>query len=345
MPRPIKPELAGGLYHVTSFGIEERKLFPNDQSAQHFLKLLADMIGTYGVEVHGYLLLDDIYRLLVRTPSPNLKQFVHRLNVTYTSWFNRSFGGGGSVFGERLQAILVEPGEHLLRLSRHFHLAPIQKQLVNPVKLNSVGSEFFAEESVQKRIQSLREYAWSSYRAYAGFVGGPEWLSRNLILGAAMATAIEPDASPEKNYRAYVERAARMGLEEDILNKVRKRLYLGGDQFVARVAGTIDKQARGGGLAARQQVSWDQIVQAVEKVKGRQWDDFSNEYGDPGRDLALYAARKLGGYTLRELGERVGGIGLTAVGQAVTRFERQLNKDLALRRQFTSIQKELSTKQ
>jgi hypothetical protein len=35
----------------------------------------------------------------------------------------------------------------------------------------------------------------------------------------------------------------------------------------------------------------------------------------------------------------VGGLGITAVGQAVTRFERQLAKDLTLRKQFTTLQK------
>ena len=344
MPRAPKPEIAGEVYHITSFGTVERKLFPNDTSCQQFLQLLEEIASTYGVEIHGFVLLDDSYRLLIKTPSPNLKQFMHRLNVGYTARLNRR-SEKGAVFGERLRAILVEPGESLLRLSRHFHLAPIQKHLVNPANLNSVRTQFFTEQSVHLRLQALREYRWSSYRAYAGYIAGPEWLHRELVLRAAAAVAPEPGLAPERSYRAYVEQAARIGLQEDILNAVRKRLFLGGDQFVARMEGTMEQHLRSGGmLSSKARIDWARIVQAVEKVRGRRWEEFIDKYGDPGRDLALYTARKLGGYTLRELGERVGGIGLTAIGQAVTRFEQQLAKDLTLRRQFSTIQKRLLVK-
>jgi putative transposase len=346
MPRPLRPEIAGELYHVTCFGAEERKLFPNDATCKHFLHLLEEAISTYGIEIHGFVLLDDSYRLLVKTRTANLKQFMHRLNVGYTVGLNRQSESGGAAFGERMRIILVEPGENLLRLSRHLHLAPIQEHLVNPTTLNSVRVQFFTEESVQLRLRTLREYRWSSYRAYAGYIAGPEWLRRDLVLGAVAVASGEWDMSPEKSYRTYVEQAARIGLKEDILNAVKKRLFLGDEEFVARMKGTLEKHAReGGSLSSKARIDWDRIVKAVEKVRGRRWDEFINEYGDSGRDLALYAARKLGGYTLREAGERVGGMGITAVGQAVTRFERQLAKDLTLRKQFTILQERLLAKE
>ena len=37
-------------------------------------------------------------------------------------------------------------------------------------------------EEVTARLKRLREYPWSSYRAYGGYTGGSEWLTTEEIL-------------------------------------------------------------------------------------------------------------------------------------------------------------------
>ena len=65
------------------------------------------------------------------------------------------------------------------------------------------------------------------------------------------------------------------------------------------------------------------MVRAVERVKGEPWESFLDRYGDWGRDLALWVARRHTGMTLRELGEAVGGMGYSAVSEAVRHFQRR----------------------
>jgi hypothetical protein len=341
MPRALRPEIAGGFYYLTCEGTETRRLFPRDDDYRYFVELLESAGPTFGVEIHGFVLLDDAYRLLIKTQSANLKQFMQRINVWYSAWFKKHSADGGAVFGERFQSILVEPGTPLARLSRHFHLIPIREHLVDAAGLSSARFQFFDETSVKARIQQLREYQWSSYRYYAGYATAPKWLHTDLILKSVMGLTGKAEGDAQKTYRTYVEQAARIGLEEDILKSVRKRVFLGSERFVEKMRGALEKHAADKESAHQTRVEWETIVEAVEKVRGRKWSEFVETYGDPGRDLALYAARKHGSYTLKELGDRVGGMGVTAVGQAVTRFESQLATSETLKRDLANIQKEI----
>ena len=48
------------------------------------------------------------------------------------------------------------------------------------------------------------------------------------------------------------------------------------------------------------------------------------------RDVTLWAARRLGGYTLRELADEVGGLDYSAIYQAVRRIESRAKEDKEL---------------
>ena len=62
-----------------------------------------------------------------------------------------------------------------------------------------------------------------------------------------------------------------------------------------------------------------------------------DRYGDWGRDLVLWAARRYGGLTLREVGARAGQMDCSAVALAVLRLKAQSQRDRVLRQAMTSI--------
>jgi hypothetical protein len=88
-------------------------------------------------------------------------------------------------------------------------------------------------------------------------------------------------------------------------------------------------------------LSWQQIVRALERVKGESWAHFSERHGDWGRDAALWLGRKRGRYRLAELGKLCGGVDYAAVGQAVSRFGRRLGQQRELQRQLAETEKQL----
>jgi hypothetical protein len=89
-------------------------------------------------------------------------------------------------------------------------------------------------------------------------------------------------------------------------------------------------------------VSWEQIVQAVEVVKGEAWPQFRDRHGDWGRDVALWMGRRRGRLTLRKLAELAGGLDYTTAGAAVSRTGRRLVHDAQLRQQVKRIERQLS---
>ena len=59
MARPLRIELSGGLYHLTSRGNERRAIFRDTRDREHFLELLAELPERFGTILYGYVLMDN----------------------------------------------------------------------------------------------------------------------------------------------------------------------------------------------------------------------------------------------------------------------------------------------
>ena len=101
MARPLRIELAGGLYHVTSRGIERRDIVGDDRDRQRWLDWLRRTVETYGWRLHAFVLMDNHHHLFVETPEANLSAGMHDLNGSYTSYFNRRRRRAGHLFQGR----------------------------------------------------------------------------------------------------------------------------------------------------------------------------------------------------------------------------------------------------
>jgi hypothetical protein len=104
--------------------------------------------------------LPTTYHLLVETPEANLSRGMRHLNGVYTQAFNRRHKRTGHVLQGRFKAILVEKESHLLELARYV--------VLNPVRARAG--------------RSARDWPWSSYRATAGMVDAPDFLTTSWIL-------------------------------------------------------------------------------------------------------------------------------------------------------------------
>ena len=326
-PRVVRP---GAWYHVTARGIEQRPIFHHDRDRRHFCDLLEQLVERFRVVLHAYVLMSNHYHLLLETPVPNLSQAMQWLNLSYTVWFNRRRQRAGHLLQGRFKAIVFDPLESALSLSRYVHL--------NPVRLKRLGQDKAARRAqagglsprpepamVQQRLERLRSYRWSSYLAYAGHQSAPEWLERGTIL-AYLGTA---PGGPRQAYRQYVERAVREGLAERPWDALVEQVVLGSQKFIA----SLRQQWRGspresrGLKRLRGFPDWVQAVQAVERLKGQSWKEFRDRHGDWGRDLALYLGRKRCGLKLRALAELAGGIDYVSVSGAVRRLEQRAERD------------------
>src|SRR3974377_1006615 len=79
MPRPPRLDFPDVVYHVTSRGNGRADIFWSDDDRQRFLAQLAHHLHVTAVVLYAYVLLDNHFHLLVRTPRGNLSAFMQRL--------------------------------------------------------------------------------------------------------------------------------------------------------------------------------------------------------------------------------------------------------------------------
>ena len=72
MPRKLRIEYPGAMYHLMSRGDRRERIFLDDVDRQDFLKTLAEACQKTGWQVHAYCLMTNHYHLVVGTPEPNL---------------------------------------------------------------------------------------------------------------------------------------------------------------------------------------------------------------------------------------------------------------------------------
>jgi putative transposase len=335
MARPVRIEVAGGWYHVTARGNERRAVFRDERDRRHFLELLEEASERFVVRWHAYVLLDNHYHLLVETRRANLSQAMQWLQVSYTVWFNRRHRRVGHLFQGRYKAVLVEAESAAWELSRYVHL--------NPVRVEALGLSKPAQQrwrrgispapdpqQVRRRLERLRTYPWSSYRAYARLAKSPGWLVTEAVLAMGGGRS---RAERVQTYRQYVEEAVREGLAASPWERLEGQLLLGGAEFVRQMRRRVKGDAREQPQLKRlhERRSFQEIVKAVEEDKGEKWATFRDRHGDWGRDVVLYLARRHGGMRLRELAQQAGAIDYGSVQMAVRRIGERQERDKSLR--------------
>jgi hypothetical protein len=84
-----------------------------------------------------------------------------------------------------------------------------------------------------------------------------------------------------------------------------------------------------------------EVIKAVARVKGEQWEQFRDRHGDWGRDAVLYLGKKVSGCRLGELGEAVGGLNYRSVSSAIARLGRRAERDKFVARSLRQAQAQL----
>src|SRR5438876_8230976 len=108
MPRKLRVEYPGAMYHVMSRGNRRQGIFLDDVDRHDFLKTLAEVCQKTAWEVHAFCLMSNHYHLVLETPNANLVAGMAWLQSTYTIRLNHRHKLIGHVLSGRYKAQLVE---------------------------------------------------------------------------------------------------------------------------------------------------------------------------------------------------------------------------------------------
>ncbi len=151
----------GGYFHVYNRGVDKRAVFLRYGQFLRFVQTIRLILftgsATPRLKINQSLALNRKVRLLSYCLMPNhyhfllqeieeggITEFMHKLDTSYTKYFNMNTHRSGRLFEYTFKAKTVETDDVLVHISRYIHLNPVIATLV----------------------EKPEEWKWSSYREY-----------------------------------------------------------------------------------------------------------------------------------------------------------------------------------
>jgi REP-associated tyrosine transposase len=161
VPRPLRIQVPGGIYHVTTRGVRQTLIYREDADRDAFLAILGVVVSRRHWICHAYCLMGNHYHLLVETPDPDIAAGMQLLNGFYAQYFNDRHGERGHVFDRRYASELIETEQHLAASCCYIALNPVRAGL----------------------CETPAQWDWSSYLPMVGARPTPEFLTVDWVLG------------------------------------------------------------------------------------------------------------------------------------------------------------------
>ncbi len=334
MARPLRIEYPGAYYHVTSRGNERRAIFADDTDKRRFLEILETTSNLFGVEVHGYVMMENHFHLILMTPTANLQKFMQRFNTSYTVYFNRRHLRSGHLFQGRYKALLIDRDVYLLELSRYLHL--------NPIRIKK-----YSHLEVEEKGRILQAYPWSSYQGYTRLKDRLPFVTYSTILEMIGAG---DDTKARRRYSRFVMSGIVKDMNSTFWDGVKGQAVLGSDEFVDWVRERFlsdrkDDRREVPGLRAFEKGprTIEEIAQEVAAFFGLEERQLYRRYVSVSGARAIFiefSCRYLNRHmSLSEIGRRVGNVSAAALSQQRKRLAVKMQNDCQLKARFEELKK------
>jgi REP element-mobilizing transposase RayT len=108
VPRKLRIQYPGAIYHVMNRGDQREDIFKNDQDRRRFLATLSQACEKTMWQVHAYCLMRNHFHLVAETPQANLVSGMKWLLGVYTKRYNIRHKLCGHLFAGRYKALVVD---------------------------------------------------------------------------------------------------------------------------------------------------------------------------------------------------------------------------------------------
>ncbi len=291
MPRKLRVEYPGAIYHVMNRGDRREPIFKDDEDRQRFWDTLGEACTKTGWQVHALCLMPNHFHLVMETPQANLVGGMKWLLGTYTSRFNRRHQLFGHLFSGRYKALIVGgSGTGYLRtVCDYVHLNPARAKLLRPE-------------------QPLREYQWSTWPEYLKRPGKrPGWLRVDRLLGEYHIPQDRVAGRRRLEEALEGRRGAAAGEE---FKRIRRGWFLGDDalkqELLAQVSEIAGESHYGEAVQESAEAKAERVVQG--ELTKRKWDErtlAARRKGDAGKVAIAQRLRRETTVTLGWIAERL----------------------------------------
>ena len=108
MPRRLRIEYEGAIYHVMTRGNARQDIVDDDGDRRRLLDDLERVVARCGWQVLCFVVMSNHFHLLLKTPRPNLSRGMQGFLSSYAHWCLRRRGRPGHLLQGRYKAELIE---------------------------------------------------------------------------------------------------------------------------------------------------------------------------------------------------------------------------------------------
>jgi putative transposase len=179
MPRRLRLEFEGAIYHVMTRGNARQDIVQDDDDRKRLLTDLERSILRYEWELLAFVILSNHLHLLLKTPQPNLAKGMQAFLSGYAVWSAKRRRRPGHWFQGRYKAEMIEDESDYWTVSRYIHLNPVRAGLV-------ARPEDWERSSDPGYLAAGRRRPWVRYEArlaaWRGEWGGAGTMPRGPIV-------------------------------------------------------------------------------------------------------------------------------------------------------------------
>jgi len=206
MPQRKDNLVNGEIYHIYNRGVDKRDIFMDDEDRIRFIhdlyefndsnpspninnilnykKIKSLEVGLPNierkprellVEILAFCIMDNHYHLIIKQKKEGgITEFMRKLGTGYTNYFNKKYDRTGALFGGKFKSICIKKDAHFMYLPIYVHL--------NPLDLKFPEWREKKLKDINKAIEFLDSYRWSSYIDYTGKKNFPSLINKDYIL-------------------------------------------------------------------------------------------------------------------------------------------------------------------
>jgi putative transposase len=316
MPRRLRIEFDGAIYHVMARGNARQNIVHDDGDRQRLIDDLARTVARSEWQLLSFVVLSNHLHLLLKTPRPNLARGMQAFLSAYAVYAARRRRRAGHVFQGRYRAEMIEDESYYWTVSRYIHLNPVRAGLV----------------------RRPEQWAWSSYPGYADPERRYPWVAHDALLASWQGDW--GGADPAAAYRKYV----KAGLRTAVPSPFREAFggwILGSTAFVAqlrRLAGPAVADPPPPEAKPLAALDANDLCEAVVRHYGLEPDDLARR-GDShlARAVAAWLCRRHTEEPLRALAPRFGLSRADSVPNLTRRVDARLRSSPGFARELERI--------
>ncbi|MFH1575789.1 MAG: transposase [Candidatus Nealsonbacteria bacterium] len=129
------------------------------------------------VEILAFCLMPNHIHLLVKqSQEGGISKFMRKIGAGYGGYYNKKYKRSGHLFQGRYRIVRIKDDKQLITIFVYIHTNPVAILVSNWKEKGINGRE------LQKVIEFLENYRWSSYPDYLGKKNFPSLTSREFLL-------------------------------------------------------------------------------------------------------------------------------------------------------------------